>query len=46
MLALAGEAHFMANAHPEMAGRLGRGRQIGHHHEAGVAALLRERFEL
>ncbi|WNL41316.1 HAD family hydrolase [Halomonas sp. PAMB 3264] len=46
MLALAGEAHYMANAHPEMAGRLGRGRQIGHHHEAGVAELLRERFGL
>ncbi|WP_447928427.1 HAD family hydrolase [Vreelandella sp. EE27] len=46
MLSLAGEAHFMANAHPEMAGRLGRGRQIGHHGEAGVAALLRERFGL
>ncbi|WP_447555731.1 HAD family hydrolase [Vreelandella sp. EE22] len=46
MLRLAGEAHFMVNAHPEMASRLGRGRQIGHHGEAGVAELLRERFGL
>lgn len=46
MLSLAGEAHYMHNAHPEMAERLGRGRQIGHHGEAGVAMLLRERFGL
>ncbi|AMD01768.1 Cof-type HAD-IIB family hydrolase [Halomonas chromatireducens] len=44
MLALAGEAHVMANAHPELAGRVPHARSIGHHAEVGVAALLRERF--
>jgi len=44
MLALAGEAHVMANAHPELPGRVPRARRIGHHAEGAVAARLRERF--
>ncbi|HCR96793.1 MULTISPECIES: HAD family hydrolase [Halomonas] len=46
MLSLVGEPHFMINSHPEMAGRLNAARQIGHHGEAAVAVLLRERFAL
>ena len=46
MLSLVGEAHFMINSHPEMAGRLSAAKQIGHHGEAAVAQLLRERFGL
>ncbi|MCS2608873.1 HAD family hydrolase [Halomonas dongshanensis] len=46
MLSLVGEAHFMQNAHPEMAVRLNAARQIGHHGDAAVAVLLRERFGL
>jgi len=44
MLALAGEAHVMANAHPELAGRLPDAQRIGHHDDQAVAARLRERF--
>ncbi|CAM3449026.1 Cof-type HAD-IIB family hydrolase [Halomonas lysinitropha] len=44
MLALAGEAHVMANAHPELAGRLPDAQHIGHHDDQAVAARLRERF--
>jgi len=44
MLALAGEAHVMANAHPELADRVPGARRIGHHDERAVAATLRERF--
>lgn len=46
MLSLVGEPHFMLNSHPEMAGHLSAARQIGHHGEAAVAVLLRERFGL
>ncbi|MFY0991507.1 Cof-type HAD-IIB family hydrolase [Halomonas sp. C05BenzN] len=46
MLRLAGEAHVMANAHPELAERVPRARRIGHHDEAAVAGRLRERFGL
>ncbi len=46
MLSLVGEPHFMLNSHPEMAGHLNTARQIGHHGEAAVAVLLRERFGL
>lgn len=46
MLSLVGEAHFMLNSHPDMAGQLSTARQIGHHGEAAVAVLLRERFGL
>ncbi|MBZ5486303.1 HAD family hydrolase [Halomonas aquamarina] len=46
MLSLVGEPHFMLNSHPEMGGHLGSARQIGHHGEAAVAVLLRERFGL
>lgn len=46
MLALAGEAHVMANAHPDLASRLPAAERIGHHDEQAVAARLRERFGL
>jgi Cof subfamily protein (haloacid dehalogenase superfamily) len=46
MLTLAGEAHVMANAHPELAARVPVARAIGHHAEDGVAAYLRQRFSL
>lgn len=46
MLALAGEAHVMANAHPELAGRLPAAERIGHHDLQGVAERLRARFDL
>ncbi|MCG6657405.1 Cof-type HAD-IIB family hydrolase [Halomonas campisalis] len=46
MLALAGEAHVMANAHPDLPGRVPHARRIGHHAEVGVAASLRKRFEI
>lgn len=46
MLRLAGEAHVMANAHPELPGRVPDARRIGHHAEGAVAAQLRERFSL
>ncbi len=46
MLALAGEAHIMANAHPELAARVPGARAIGHHAENGVAECLRRRFSL
>lgn len=44
MLALAGEAHIMANAHPELSARVPVARAIGHHAENGVAECLRRRF--
>lgn len=44
MLALAGEAHVMANAHPELAGRVRRAQRIGHHDAQAVATYLRARF--
>ncbi|WP_104202511.1 Cof-type HAD-IIB family hydrolase [Billgrantia saliphila] len=46
MLAFAGEAHVMANAHPELAGRVPKAHRIGHHAETAVARHLRERFVL
>ncbi|WP_136247758.1 Cof-type HAD-IIB family hydrolase [Halomonas borealis] len=46
MLALAGEAHVMANAHPDLHARVPQARRIGHHGEAAVAGVLRERFGL
>ncbi|KAA0011233.1 Cof-type HAD-IIB family hydrolase [Billgrantia pellis] len=46
MLAHAGEAHVMANAHPELAGRVPDAHRIGHHAEIAVARHLRERFAL
>ncbi|MCK2183711.1 HAD family hydrolase [Halomonas getboli] len=46
MLALAGEAHIMANGHPELDARLPEARRIGHHAEAAVARHLAERFAL
>jgi hydroxymethylpyrimidine pyrophosphatase-like HAD family hydrolase len=46
MLALAGEAHIMANAHPELSSRVPGARSIGHHAENGVAECLRRRFSL
>jgi Cof subfamily protein (haloacid dehalogenase superfamily) len=44
MLALAGEAHVMANAHPALADRVPGAVRIGHHAEGAVAAALRARF--
>lgn len=44
MLRLAGEAHVMGNAHPELTGRVPGAKRIGHHAEQAVAARLRERF--
>ena len=46
MLGLAGEAHVMANAHPELPERVPGAQRIGHHAEGAVAAQLRERFAL
>lgn len=46
MLALAGEAHVMGNAHPHLSGMLSGAQVIGHHAEAAVAMHLRERFGL
>lgn len=46
MLRLAGEAHVMANAHPDLSALVPRARAIGHHDEAAVAKWLRERFGL
>lgn len=46
MLAMAGEAHVMANAHPDLGPQLAGARVIGHHAEAAVARHLRERFGL
>ena len=46
MLALAGEAQVMANAHPRLAEDLPEARVIGHHAEAAVAQHLRQRFGL
>ncbi|MGQ7248213.1 Cof-type HAD-IIB family hydrolase [Halomonas sp. V046] len=46
MLALAGEAQVMANAHPSLAQDLPESRVIGHHRDAAVALWLRERFAL
>ncbi|MDX5434228.1 MAG: Cof-type HAD-IIB family hydrolase [Halomonas sp.] len=46
MLSLAGEAHVMANAHPELAQRVPVARRIGHHAETAVARHLQERFSL
>ncbi|SDI70408.1 Cof-type HAD-IIB family hydrolase [Billgrantia gudaonensis] len=44
MLHLAGEAHVMANAHPDLTVRVPGATRIGHHAEQAVAARLRERF--
>lgn len=46
MLRLAGEAHLMANAHPDLPGRVPAAKPIGHHAQAAVATRLRERFGL
>ncbi|SFU40804.1 HAD family hydrolase [Halomonas korlensis] len=46
MLTLAGEAHVMANAHPELRGRVPKARLIGHHTNGAVAKWLHERFKL
>lgn len=46
MLGLAGEAHVMANAHPELPGRVPGALGIGHHAEDAVALHLRKRFSL
>jgi Cof subfamily protein (haloacid dehalogenase superfamily) len=46
MLSLAGEAHVMANAHPELADRVPAAMPIGHHAQCAVARRLRERFGL
>lgn len=46
MLALAGEGHVMANAHPRLAIEVPGARVIGHHAEHAVAIQLRERFGL
>ncbi|MED5296659.1 MAG: Cof-type HAD-IIB family hydrolase [Pseudomonadota bacterium] len=46
MLSLAGEAHVMANAHPQLAQDLPGATVIGHHAEEGVARCLRRRFGL
>ncbi|MGB8714571.1 MAG: HAD family hydrolase [Onishia taeanensis] len=44
MLDLAGQAFVMANAHPELPGRVPRAARIGHHDDAAVASTLRERL--
>ncbi|WP_136253891.1 HAD family hydrolase [Onishia niordana] len=44
MLDLAGQAFVMANAHPELPGRLPRATRIGHHDDAAVARTLRKHF--
>lgn len=46
MLALAGEGHIMANAHPDLRHIVPGAHLIGHHAEAAVARSLRERFGL
>lgn len=46
MLDLAGEAQIMANAHPELFGRINGAERIGHHDEAAVAQWLIQRFAL
>ncbi|APX93983.1 haloacid dehalogenase [Halomonas sp. 1513] len=46
MLAVAGEAHVMANAHPGLAGRVHGARLIGHHADTAVARRLRDYFAL
>jgi hydroxymethylpyrimidine pyrophosphatase-like HAD family hydrolase len=44
MLDLAGQAFVMANAHPELPGRVPQATRIGHHDDAAVASVLRERL--
>ncbi|MBD3895759.1 HAD family hydrolase [Halomonas sp. ML-15] len=46
MLAVAGEAHVMANAHPELPGRVPGASVIGHHAEIAVARRLQDYFSL
>lgn len=46
MLDIAGEAQIMANAHPELFGRIKGAERIGHHGEAAVAEWLKKRFGL
>ncbi|MDN3552281.1 HAD family hydrolase [Halomonas almeriensis] len=46
MLALAGEAHAMANAHPALMDAVPGAMRIGSHDRAAVARHLRERFAL
>ncbi|GHC31192.1 HAD family hydrolase [Aidingimonas halophila] len=46
MLSVAGEAHVMANAHPELAGHVPHAEHIGHHDELSVARVLERRFAL
>ncbi|WP_148254401.1 Cof-type HAD-IIB family hydrolase [Aidingimonas lacisalsi] len=44
MLSLAGEAHVMANAHPDLARHVPHAEHIGHHDDVSVARVLERRF--
>ncbi|KXS38376.1 HAD family hydrolase [Modicisalibacter tunisiensis] len=46
MLALAGHAFVMDNAHPALTGHVPHAERIGHHHPDGVARRLRDFFAL